>query len=177
MKKSLLIVVALLVLTGTSIFADDNLNVDLLDKRVETVKIDGSKAEGKLKAGVVLGYPVTGLTAGWRPSDVFELNLFLGTDYSSFTVGASPMFTIVNFNIADEIFPFSIGPAAYLNIGNAFWGLNMDVLGVVRLEYTFKQIPLNLFIESGAGIRIYFTNSYFPILPNFTTAIGARYVF
>ena len=46
---------------------------------VKTIDIDTSGLRGKMKAGVSLGYP-TGLTAGYRFADPFEMNCMLVTD-------------------------------------------------------------------------------------------------
>ena len=51
------------------------------ESSVKTITIDTKEVEGKLKAGVVLGYP-TGITAGYRFSNVFELNGVLGSNYN-----------------------------------------------------------------------------------------------
>ncbi|MDA3810656.1 MAG: hypothetical protein PF518_10070 [Spirochaetaceae bacterium] len=141
---------------------------------VKTIKIDAVRTDDKVKIGVVLGYP-TGLTAGWSLSDSFELNLVVATHYTDFTVGVLPMFTVVNLNIADEIFPLSIGPAAYLNI--SWWGgIDLDILGNVRIEYSFKQIPLNLFLEGGLGIKLDLGNTPL-VYPQGSGALGVRYIF
>jgi len=150
--KKVLFIVAILLLTTTSIFAN----------------------EGKLKAGVILGYP-TGLTAGWRPSDAFELNFIVASHYRDFTIGLSPMFTIATPDIEGERFPISVGPAVYLDI-DWFGGLDLDILGQVRMEYTFRDIPLNLFIEGGLGVKLDFDGVrllYF----HGSGALGIRYVF
>ena len=164
MKKAFLIFVAL-IFVSMSLMAEDG---------IKTINLDGKQSQGKLKAGVSLGYP-TGLTAGWRPSEAFELNLLVGTHYTDFVIGVSPMFTIANIDIKGEIFPLSVGPAAYLNI-DWFTDIDIDILGNVRLEYSFKQIPLNLFLEGGFGIKLDLGNT--PLVkPQGSGALGIRYIF
>ncbi|MDA3810657.1 MAG: hypothetical protein PF518_10075 [Spirochaetaceae bacterium] len=160
MKKVLLIAVALML--TTTLFAN----------------------EGKFKAGVSLGYP-TGLTVGWHPSEKFELNLLLGTDYTGFTVGITPLFTLTNLDISDNNFPLSIGPS--VNFSFAQYVTAIDILGLIRMEYNFKDIPLNAYVEFGAGVRITsVTIPAFWTIPETTvsttgfgwsSALGVRYVF
>ncbi len=141
------------------------------EKEVDTIKLDGNQTSGKFKAGLSLGYP-SGLTAGWRATDNFEINFLIGTNYEGFTVGISPLFTLVKFDIAEQIFPFSIGPAVNFNfIAN---NSNMDILAVARIEYSFLNIPLNLFLEGGAGIKINFGEN---VQFAGSGALGVRYIF
>lgn len=163
MKKVLLVLTAL-ILGTLSLSADD----------VKTITMDNQRTDDKFKVGIVLGYP-TGLTAGWRLSETIELNFVAATHYSDFTLGFVPLFTIANLSIADEIFPLSIGPAAYLGLD---WNgdLNMDILGNVRIEYSFKEIPLNLFLEGGIGINLDFNGDNL-VHPQGSGALGIRYIF
>ncbi len=162
--KQVLLVLITMILTSLSLSADG----------VKTIKLDNQRTDDKFKIGVVLGYP-TGLTAGWRLSDTFEMNFVAGTHYTDFTIGVAPLFTIVNLSIADEIFPLSVGPAAYLVVD---WNgdLDMDILGNVRIEYSFKEIPLNLFLEGGIGIKLDFNGNYL-VHPQGSGALGIRYIF
>ncbi len=147
---------------------------------IKTVKIDTSKVEGKLKAGVALGYP-WGLTAGYRFSNVFELNGTLGSDYNDFTMGVNGLFTIFNLDISNEKFPVSVGPALYSHFGHHDGNYDkghdheytrIDLLGVARIEYNFDEIPLNLFVEAGLGLEVV---KFADIAGSF--AIGVRYIF
>ncbi len=148
-----------------------------------TVHSNEIENQGIIKAGVSVGYPL-GLTAGWSPSDIFELNLLVGTNYTGFTVGLSPLFTLVDINIADQPLPLSFGPALNLNI-MPYGLVDLDILAVLRLEYTLPKIPLNFFIEGGAGVNVNFYSSAFyglatginPVRFAGAGAIGVRYVF
>ncbi|MBB6482635.1 hypothetical protein [Spirochaeta isovalerica] len=160
MKKVLLLLVSLAFLTAA------------LSAETKTVRIDNNRSNDAFKAGVVLGYP-TGLTAGWRLGEVMELNFVAATHYYDITIGVAPMFTLVSFDIQGQKFPLSIGPAAYLNIG-WYGGLALDVLFNARVEYSFEEIPLNLFLEAGAGIAINFGGG---IGPQGSGALGVRYIF
>jgi len=150
------------------------------NREIKTISIDTKKVEGKLKAGVVLGYP-WGITAGYRFSNFFEMNGVLGSDYNYFISGINGLFTIVNVKIAHEIFPLSVGPALYSHFGhhdrNSKFDrddeyISIDLLGVARIEYSFKEIPLNLFIEAGIGMQVV---RFADTAGSF--AIGARYIF
>lgn len=157
--KRVLSIIALMVFIAVSLSAE-----------TKTIKIDNERTDDKFKAGVMLGYP-TGLTAGWRIADALELNFIAATHYRDITLGFAPLFTLVNIDISGETFPLSVGPAAYLNIG---WGggLDLDVLGNVRIEYSFDEIPLNLFLEGGIGITVIPA-----IRPQGSGAFGIRYIF
>jgi len=149
------------------------------DRDIKTISIDTRDIEGKLKAGLVLGYPF-GITAGYRFSNFFELNGIFGSNYSDFTLGFSGLFTVLNLKISREKFPVSVGPALYSNFDhhdeNHKHGhddyTKIDLLGIARMEYDFDEIPLNLFIEIGLGIQVVrftdFADSF---------GIGARYIF
>jgi len=160
MKKVLLLFVTL-TLFSAALSADS-----------KTVTIDNNRTDDAFKAGVILGYP-TGLTAGWRLSDVLELNFVAATHYYDITLGVAPMFTIVNLDIKGEDFPISIGPAVYANIG-WYRPFSMDVLFNARVEYSFAKIPLNLFVEGGAGVGITFGHG---VGFQGSGALGVRYIF
>lgn len=163
MKKTIL-------LFSLFLFISLNLNAE-----PKTITLDNQRTDDNFKLGVVLGYP-SGLTAGWHLSDSFELNVVAGTHYSDITVGVAPLFTLVNINISDQIFPLSAGPAAYINIG---WkgDIQVDILGNVRWEYSFEEIPLNLFIEGGLGVALNIGDEKNPISPQGSGSLGIRYIF
>lgn len=150
------------------------------DRDIKTIKLDTKEVQGKLKAGLALGYP-WGLTAGYRFSNFFELNGTLGSDYKDFTAGLNGLFTLVNLDIKHEKFPLSIGPALYSHFGyydgndknsSSDRYTRIDILGVARVEYSFDEIPLNLFIEAGFGLEVVrFVDTAA------SCAIGVRYIF
>lgn len=150
------------------------LSVFAVSAETKTVTIDNNRTNDAFKLGVVLGYP-SGITAGWRIAEAVELNFVAATHYSDFTVGFAPLFTLVNINIADQYFPLSVGPAAYLSI-DWFGDMDVDILGNVRVEYSFKDIPLNLFLEGGAGIKLDLGSNQL-IRPQGSGALGIRYIF
>jgi hypothetical protein len=147
---------------------------------IKTIKIDTKKVEGKLKAGVALGYP-WGITAGYRFSNIFELNGTLGSDYNDFTMGVNGLFTVVKLDISNEKFPVSVGPALYSHFGHHDGNdkngrddeyTRIDLLGVARIEYSFDEVPLNLFVEAGLGLEVV---KFADMAGSF--AIGVRYIF
>jgi hypothetical protein len=172
MKRLLVILIVVLFVLPTVAFADklgDELELLKKDKEAKTVKVDTKWLENRAKLGLAIGQP-WGLTFGYRFLKSFEGNVLVGSNFNmdGVTVGGSGLFTLVKFDISDQIFPFSVGPAAYFNF---FDPLTIDVLGVARLEYTF-DIPLNLYIEGGAGINILDDVEF-----AWTAAVGVRYVF
>ncbi len=149
------------------------------DRDIKTISLDTREVEGKLKAGVVLGYP-TGITAGYRFSNFFELNGVVGSDFNHLATGISGLFTLVNISVSREIFPLSIGPALYTHFhhdegsdknGNDEY-TKVDLLAIARIEYSFEKIPLNLFIEAGFGFEVIETWDI-----SGSAAIGVRYIF
>ncbi|MBI9100106.1 MAG: hypothetical protein JEY91_16610 [Spirochaetaceae bacterium] len=184
--KKLFLASAILLFTTWAVFANDLINADLMSKRTESTSFSGESAVGTFKLGAALGYP-SGVTGGWRPSDKFELNALLGTNYYGFTIGVSPLFTLVDIKIQDQILPLSVGPAVNLHIYG--FGIDLAIMGVVRWEYSFENVPINLFAEVGGGIAIYSHSSsatVFGITATaktsgvtgaFTSALGVRYIF
>ncbi|MBN2658102.1 MAG: hypothetical protein JXR86_13665 [Spirochaetales bacterium] len=181
MKKVLLMTIAL-ILTSGMLFADG--------KRVESRSLSGQPAVGKLKMGVVVGTD-NAYTLGIRTSDSFEINGVLGYGLNSraagFLVGANALFTIADININGQIFPLSVGPAvnAIFGVGynptniytytslNSLFGVDIEALALVRWEYSFQQIPINLFVEAGAGLSFGSFGFGFGFQSNF----GARWIF
>ncbi|MDX9800715.1 MAG: hypothetical protein RBT69_05190 [Spirochaetia bacterium] len=142
--------------TGKS---DKDINLDKLDK----------KLEGKGKIGLSLGYP-TGITFGYQMTNFVEINTMLGLfAFDQFALGGSLLFTLADIVFKDNVFPLSFGPAVYLRTGDK---LRTDVLGVLRLEHTFADEPLNVFIEAGAGLEVTPDTGFAG-----SGAIGIRYVF
>jgi hypothetical protein len=129
------------------------------------------KSGGRFKLGLALGYP-TGVTLGIRINNWMEPNFIVGSKFFGFTFGANFLFTVVNFSIGEHGFlPLSVGPAVLMHAGGLL-GFQLDLYGVVRLEYSFQSVPINLFIEGGPGV------SFVPIVWfQWTAAIGVRYIF
>lgn len=137
-----------------------------------------AEQKGNLKAGISLGYP-TGVTLGYRINPPLEMNFTLGTDYDSFVFGMNGLFSITKLNLSGETFPFSLGPAFYFDTHDHHddyehdhTHTHLDILCIARFEYDFRNIPLNLFIEAGLGIRMV---EHLGAAGSF--AIGARFVF
>ena len=172
MKRFLAVLIVALLALPAFAFAEelgDDLELLKSDKEAKTVKVDTKWLENRAKLGVAIGKP-WGLTFGYHFAKSFEGNFLVGSNFNvdGVTVGGSGLFTLINFDIANQVFPFSLGPAAYFNFFDTF---NIDALGVARFEYTFK-IPLNLYIEGGAGINILDEIEF-----AWTAAVGVRYVF
>ncbi|MFP4563427.1 MAG: hypothetical protein ACLFRY_08955 [Spirochaetia bacterium] len=141
------------------------------DREIKTVDLTDLKSGGRFKLGLALGYP-TGVTLGIRINNWMEPNFIVGTKFRAFTFGGNFLFTIVNFSIGEHGFlPLSIGPAVLMHAGGPF-AFGLDLYGVVRLEYSFQEVPINLFIEGGPGV------SLTPIVWfEWTGALGVRYIF
>jgi opacity protein-like surface antigen len=171
MKRLLLILIVVLLTVPMASFADDRADDPelLQDEGAKTVTIDTKWLDDRAKLGLAIGYP-WGVTFGYHFTKTFELNILLGSrfDLDTFVLGGSGLFTLVNFKIGQQIFPFSIGPAVYFDFADP---TSMDALGVARLEYTFK-FPLNLYGEGGVGYTAFNRTGF-----QWTGAVGVRYVF
>ncbi len=190
MKKTAFAVAAFMVIfsiplfsesfTGTPVYSvyseshDENFLSAMSDskgKSDKTISLDsfGKKVEGKGKLGISAGYP-TGITFGYQTTRLLEINVTAGLfPFDQLLLGASALFTLADIEISDEYFPLSFGPALYVRSGRK---TRADLLGVLRLEYTFEDSPVNIFIEGGAGMEI---------MPDIgfsgSGALGIRYVF
>ncbi len=147
--------------------------------------------ENGFKLGLMGGQP-TGVTAGYRFSDLMELNGIVGFGFgwygsSAITVGANLLFTVYTFDFGGHKFPLSIGPQATVSFGlNNYYDIfGFDTVADIRLEHTFEDFPLNLFTEIGFGIE-YYSYKWDVLGTNYkddymgfqiTGAVGARYVF
>jgi hypothetical protein len=171
MKRLIAIMIAMLILIPALVLADQVSDemVQLKDANVKTVQVDGKWLENRAKVGIAIGKP-WGLVFGYHFTETFEGNILVGSNLNidGLTVGGNGLFTLVNFKVGDTIMPFSVGPAVYLNF---FDNLNMDALGVARLEYTFDA-PVNIYLEGGVGINI-----LQDVELAWTAAVGVRYVF
>jgi len=169
-KRVLLLVIVAVIAFPVIALADQTGDqLELMKKEPKTVKIDGTWLDARAKLGLALGEP-WGVVFGYHFTKTFEANILLGSrfKFDTFTVGGSGLFTLINFQIGKQIFPFSVGPAAYFDFGD---GVSVDALGVVRIEYLF-DIPLNLYLEGGAGYTLFNRTGF-----AWTAAVGARYVF
>ncbi len=167
MIKKILMLSMLSIIISSSLSAQERTSLRE-DRDIKTIKLDNKRGDDKFKAGVSFGYPF-GVTAGYSFSNFFELNGLIGSNYHDFTVGGSALFTVADIDISGEKFPLSIGPAFYNHFGKDY---KFDTLATVRLEYSFKEVPVNLFVEAGAGIRLVEFAG-----PAGSFALGARYIF
>lgn len=132
--------------------------------------------ENRIHLGLSLGYPL-GLTLGYKASERFEFDLFAGSHFNDFTAGVTALFTVLNINIEKERFPLSLGLSVYASFLETF---NLEVLPIARLEYTFREVPMNLYVEAGPGLQMRFkTAGSADGLLHFTGtgALGLRFVF
>ncbi len=140
------------------------------DREIKTLNEEA--LEGRVKAGVLLGMP-SGATIGYRFSNWFETNLTVGYSFihkNSAVVRANSLFTVLEIPMGDAgMMPFSLGPQVSFFFGDKFV---VQLVGDLRLEYTFEEIPLNLFVEGGFGFQF---NDDDWIAWN--SGIGVRYVF
>ncbi|MDC7234190.1 MAG: hypothetical protein PQJ58_13230 [Spirochaetales bacterium] len=138
------------------------------DKEIREINVSTENLEGRAKIGVAIGYP-SGLVFGYRLANYLEANLLAGSFYNGFTLGGNLMFTVADIKIKEQSFPLSLGPQVNFHFGKDF---NMSLMGFIRWEYTFEEIPLNLYLEGGPGL-------YFLQGPELTwsTSLGVRYVF
>ena len=124
--------------------------------------------EGRAKLGITLGYPM-GVVFGYDFAESTEVNALVGTRFNDLILGLNMLFTLVDIKIDGESFPLSLGPAVYLELSTTF---DMAVLAILRWEYTFKNIPLNLYVEGGPGLAFIQDMQF-----RWTSAVAVRYVF
>jgi opacity protein-like surface antigen len=167
MLKKILLLSTLFLIFSSSLSAQETTTLRE-DRDIKTIKLDNKRGDDKFKAGLALGYPY-GVTAGYRFSNFFELNALAGSNYHDFTIGGSALFTLAEIDISGEMFNLSAGPAVYNHFGKNY---KLQTLGTVRFEYSFKDVPINLFVEAGAGIRLVEFAA-----PAGSFALGARYIF
>lgn len=163
MKKTLLMIL-LICLALPAISEEKKVN----DKEIKEINLSTESLEGRAKIGIALGYP-SGIVFGYRLANYLETNFLIGSFYKGFTIGGNLLFTVADIKIKDQSFPLSLGPHVNFHFGDTF---DMSLMGFLRWEYTFQEIPLNLYIEGGPGI-------FFVQGPDFTwsTSLGIRYVF
>jgi len=165
-KKPVLLIILTLIISS-SLIAEERTSIRE-DREIKTIILDNKRGDDKFKAGLALGYPY-GVTAGYRFSNFFELNALAGSNYHDFTIGGNALFTLAEIDISGEIFNLSAGPAVYNHFGKKY---KLDTLATIRFEYSFKDVPINLFVEAGAGIRLVEFAG-----PAGSFALGARYIF
>ena len=169
MKK--ILIFALLVFSASSLYSEDILllkSSGKSDKKVSLDKID-KKLEGKAKLGLSLGYP-TGVTFGYQITKLAEINATAGLfEFDTVSFGINTLFNLFDIEGSKTVFPVSAGPALFLHTGN---NTKIDITAVIRAEYDFDDIPLNIFLEGGAGLRIS------PDTKSVASgALGIRYIF
>ena len=162
--------------------------------------------EGRMKLGVVVGYPVLAAAFGYPVTDNMEFNAFFGFDYrnfytkkvttrvpglipgilDSFTVegedvtGALYLGANLLFNLVDigiEGESFPLSLGPHVGVSINFEGnVRIDALANLRWEYTFN-IPLNLFVDVGLGMGINTNNKNRTVQFSGLFLTGIRYVF
>lgn len=140
------------------------------DKEIKTLTLP---SDGRAKIGLLLGMP-SGLTFGYRFSNWFEANITAGYNFlfvKAGLVSVNTLFTLVNIPIGDAgVMPLSLGPQLNFIFGSDFM---MELVADLRLEYSFNNIPLNLFGEFGVGARFFDPNSWVA----WNGGLGVRYIF
>ena len=89
--------------------------------------------------------------SGYRLANWVEVNALAGTYFDGFYTGGNILFTLADINIKERSFPLSVGPQVNFDFGDEF---GMSVLGMLRWEHTLEEIPLNLYLEGGAGVSL-----------------------
>jgi hypothetical protein len=140
------------------------------DRDIKTLQ---APPDGRAKLGVLLGYP-SGVTFGYRFSNWFEGNATVGYSFTgsgSALISVNGLFTLVNIPLKNgEVMPLSLGPQINFLLGNNFF---MEAVADLRLEYSFPDIPLNLFGEFGFGFRFFDGNDWIA----WNGGLGIRYIF
>ncbi len=165
MKKTILVLV--LIAVGASGLWSQSIKED---REVKTLSVP---EDGRFKMGLLLGYP-SGVTMGYRFSNWFEANLTAGYNFVNLDAGilsANGLFTMVNIPVGDAgVIPLSLGPQVNFIFGGVYY---LEIVGDLRAEYTFEDIPLNLFLEFGVGVRLFEQGNWLA----YNGGLGVRYVF
>ena len=171
MKKIWIPVIFFLISASSFVFPEDTYLLKSEGKSEKDISLDSidKKLEGRAKLGLSLGYP-TGVTFGYQMTELMEINATAGLfDFDSISAGLSALFALVDLEAGDAAFPLTFGPGVYIHAGNRE---KVDILAILRIEYDFEDIPLNLYAEGGAGIRV---------IPDTEAAgsgaLGIRYIF
>ncbi|MDC7220928.1 MAG: hypothetical protein PQJ59_13415 [Spirochaetales bacterium] len=144
---------------------------DIANRDVDTVDL-GEVGKDKLKLGVSLGYPVSGVTAGWQVGKSLELDLLAGAwEDDKFCFGGSAMVSLLDIKIGTEVFPLTAGPFIYTGFGSDDLLVSTGAVG--RVEYTF-DFKLNLYIESGLALQLTELDDNPVAVP---VSLGIRYIF
>lgn len=111
-----------------------------------------SAHDAGMKVGVQLGYP-TAFNVSYRFDKDSEVNAYVGYRYGSYIdLGANYLIRLASLMFEDDPLPLSLGPQVIFGVGQNYFQL--DALANLRLEASFRTIPLNLFIEAGLGMQI-----------------------
>jgi hypothetical protein len=166
MKKIILLIIAVAVMAMP--LAAQSVSSD---KDIKTLQ---APPDGRAKIGLLMGLP-SGVTFGYRLSNWFELNLTAGYNFlfeQSAVISTNALFTLVNIPVGEnQMMPLSLGPQVNFFLGSDFV---METVADLRLEYTFPNIPLNLFGEFGFGVRFFDDNNDWIA---WNGGVGVRYVF
>ncbi len=105
----------------------------------------------KTKLGISLG-TVSGLTIGYQATDIMEFNAVIDIfNFDNLTGSINTLFTLFDIEAGSAVFPVSAGPSFIFKTGK---NDKTEILGIIRIEYDISDIPLNLFLEGGAGIEL-----------------------
>ena len=151
MKK--IILTALIILSSSLAYSEDFSYLDSDGKSSKDISLESidKKLEGKTKLGVALG-TVSGITLGYQVTEIIELNAVIDIfSFENFKGSVNALFTLFDLDTGSAEFPVSAGPAFIFKTGN---NEKAAVLGIIRIEYDFSDIPLNLFLEGGAGFDL-----------------------
>lgn len=168
MKKYLAIFLLIGMMTASLSSEEEGKSKKYEDKSIPQINLSTEDLEGRAKAGLALGYPF-GVTFGYKLANYMEVNIFAGSHFNDFSLGTNLLFTVVDINIKEAVFPLSLGPAVYFNIGDEF---NMALGATVRGEYTFNETPLNLYLEITPGFSFISDFDFY-----MASSLGIRYVF
>lgn len=173
MKRVVLFIFLIFAITNLSALETSLFDgTDIKDRDVASFDLEDA-GKDKLKLGISLGYPLSGITAGWQVGKSLELDLLVGTgDYETISLGGSAMISLVDIELGGEVFPLTAGPFVYTAIGENYFGMSAGALA--RVEYTF-DFQLNLYLES--GVMVNFLDQSDETTFNFPVSLGIRYIF
>lgn len=164
-------IIMILLAVAALAVAEEPAKPEKKEEPIPTIDLD-TIATGKLKAGLELGYPFSGLTAGYRFSEKMEGNVIVGSvlDFDRLALGINVMFTLAQLKSGDYLFPLSAAPVIY----GEFTSESAVYYGgaLVRIEHTLES-PVNLYLQTGCIVAFDADDPgfFWPI------GLGIRYVF
>ena len=119
-----------------------------------------------------------GLKAGIGKSDIIA-DLGFGALNFDFSIDAAYMYEVASIKLNNHnSIPVTVGGGANVGIDfKSFDSVNVGVFGMAGLEYTFKDVPINLYGRLGLGLNLGVEGDQVDAGFGWMLHIGALYMF